>query len=82
MKRAALALFPILLAGCATMPPAPQVIRVTPPASLTEPEPAPDVPGVDATQTDVARYLLQLHQWGQDGWDRVDAIRNWSKKKK
>jgi len=81
MKRAALIAALLLLAGCATTPPAPQVIRVTPPASLTEPEAAPSVPGPDATQKDVARYLLQLHQWGQDGWDRLDAIRQWEKNK-
>lgn len=70
------------LAGCASAPPpapAPVVIRLKPPAALTESEPAPDVPGQKATQKTVARYLIQLHSWGQDGWDRVQSIRDWGK---
>ncbi|WP_167856052.1 hypothetical protein [Natronospirillum operosum] len=86
MKALALALVAVVLTGCGTMPgpeptpppPAqPLVFCVVPAGLLVAPE-APDRPQGDYSQRDVARYLSDLHAWGSEGWQRIDAIDEWS----
>jgi len=73
----------LLLAGCAHAqpprpPPAPEVVRVLPPAALMDLHPEPEVPAAGATQRDVARYLLDLYAWAEEGWARLTAVKEWS----
>lgn len=84
MKTIAIITLALLLGACATPPRAvpPELVRVLPPASLTETEPAPIAPDPDAsTQRDVARYLLDLSEWGERATARVKEIRQWAEGK-
>lgn len=81
MRAAALLMGALLLAGCASAPlrwQPPEIVRVTPPAALMGEESAPAVPGETATQRDVARYLVELHEWAERGWARVRGINEWA----
>ena len=84
MKTIAIITLALLLGACATPPrPAPpELVRVLPPAALTETEPKPQAPDPDvSTQRDVARYLLDLSEWGERATARVTAIRQWAERK-
>lgn len=80
-------LLPLLLAGCATPePPAPPdpaplptPVVCAPGAGMTEIETAPLAPRGDYTQRDVARYIAGLHLWGSRGWEKLHAVREWSR---
>lgn len=72
-----------LLVGCASAPeprpdvlPAPVACEV--PREMVLQQVRPQPPQGDYTQADVARYLVALHQWGQEGWTRLEAVRKWS----
>lgn len=74
------------LAGCAThqveQPPAPSVppaVVCAAPGEMTTVEGQPERPAGKYTQRDVALYIESLHRWGAHGWERVAAVRAWSK---
>ncbi len=61
-------------------PPAPPMVSCVVPEGMRGHEPAPERPEGDYTQRDVARYLVDLHHWGVNGWDRVETIDQWSER--
>lgn len=62
--------------GCVTDKPTTVVryVKQDVPASLLTCDPSPTVPGDGSTQRDVARYILQLHDAGQDCREKLAAI--------
>jgi hypothetical protein len=69
-------LFVLLLAGCATKPVPTRIVTVTPeiPPDLLACAPAPAVPTV-TSQSQVADYIVNLWQAGQDCRAHVQAIK-------
>ncbi len=76
----------VTLAGCAArgpvapepLPPPVIVVRCVPPAALFAASAPPAPPAGEYTQRDVARYVLQLHGWGDEGWRRIAALSAWA----
>lgn len=75
----------LLLSGCASSPeslpspePLPAPVLCALPEGQTIQEPAPERPVGDYTQRDVALYIERLHRWGNRGWTRLAAAREWS----
>ncbi|MFP4181840.1 MAG: hypothetical protein ACLFTX_04480 [Thiohalospira sp.] len=67
------------LAGCASNPepppvlPAPVLCEV--PSGMTETREPPAPPdGEPLMQRAVADYITRLHEWGREGWQRLDAV--------
>lgn len=74
------------LAGCAAhqveLPPAPSVppaMVCAAPGEMTSAEGQPERPTGKYTQRAVALYIESLHRWGARGWERLAAVRAWSK---
>lgn len=83
--RFATAVMLALLAGCQSVPdqsaPPPDAPPVvcTLPAGMTERQAEPVRPTGDYPQSVAAQYLTSLHQWGAEGWRRLDEADNYSR---
>lgn len=67
----------LFLAACAqpdALPPAPVVVRIAPPVELLDCADQPE-PGRIRSQRDVARYVLDLAEAGEDCRSRLGAVR-------
>lgn len=68
-----------LLAGCASRPEPPPVLPApvtcpVPPAMTESQDPPPPPAGDPIMQRAVADYIVRLHQWGREGWQRLEAV--------
>ena len=68
----AVLLFAALCAACVASPPPPSPLVV--PAALLQPQPEPAAPGDDATDADVASYIVRLVGWGRGLRDQLAAV--------
>ncbi|MDC8804231.1 hypothetical protein PRZ61_12340 [Halomonas pacifica] len=74
------------LGGCARTeplpepPPLPPPIVCAAPVAMTAQDPAPLAPHGTDSQREVALYLLALHRWGVQGWQRLAAIRDYTER--
>jgi len=72
----------LLLSACAAapaLPPAPVIVRVSPPVELLSCADQP-APGVMRSQRDIAKYILDLAEDGADCRSKLDAVRDFVEK--
>lgn len=67
----------LLLAACATPAPRVETVAIAPPSTLLTCKAAPASPKEATRQSEVARYIVRLHEAGADCRAKLGAVRDW-----